>query len=104
MPDELKELDLLAAARSDDVIDIYDKAAIEQKLKLTTALIYKEKIKLVVPQLVTLSAIASLTAGSYFGFMDNTTTISIAGVSSGSVATLFKKDDELVKQLNKKKL
>lgn len=102
--EELKHSDLLEAALKDNIINEYDKAAIDQKMMLTKAFIFKDKFKTVVPQLITASSIVLISAGSYFGFMDQTTTISIAACATGSGATLLRKNDELEKQMNKKKL
>lgn len=94
---------LLEAAMTDEDFNAYDVAAIQKELWMTKAFIVKDLSKILVPQLISGLSVVLLAAGSFFGFMNDVTTISIATTATGTGATLFKKNDELEKQINKRK-
>lgn len=100
---DVQENKLLEAALTNEEFDAYDVAAIKKELWLTKAFIIKDLFKVIAPQIIAGGSVLAITAGSFFGFMDTPTTVSIAAAASGSSATLFKKNDELEKQLNKRK-
>lgn len=90
---------LLEAAISDTEFNAYDEAAIKKELWLTKAFIVKDLAVSILSQIISAGAVASIS----FLTLTDIQSISIAGIASPSAAFLIKKNDQLEKQLNKRK-